>query len=180
MEPMRLQHIPVAATLAPSWRGYKHVATGNGEWSTHEQHDGATTSQERSWRWGLKETLRFFACASLAVLITNIAWVCWAKTHAEDRGGFGTIKEADCNSAKRLNTWLHLLINFLSTLIMSGSSAFLQAYSSPSRAEIHTAHSSGRWLDVGLLSMRNLRRISFRKGMVVVVLALSSIPFHLL
>ena len=36
----------------------------------------------------------------------------------------------------------------------------MQCLSSPTRDEIKKAHSKGVWLDIGVLSVRNLRRLS--------------------
>ncbi|KAE9373243.1 hypothetical protein N431DRAFT_226530 [Stipitochalara longipes BDJ] len=51
---------------------------------------------------------------------------------------------------------------------------------SPSRDEINTAHQRHKWLSIGLLSPRNFFGVSKEKAILCIILALSSLPFHLL
>lgn len=129
---------------------------------------------------GLKFSLRGFALVAATVLVTNISWFFWAKKKYGISAGYGTIQRGDCAVAKRMNTWLHLLINAMSTLLLMGSNAFMQTFSGPTREEVDRAHSQRRWLHIGALSFRNMRGIAKRKVFVCLILALSSIPFHLL
>lgn len=56
----------------------------------------------------------------------------------------------------------------------------MQCLSSPERGEIDKAHCKGIWLDIGVPSVRNLRRISATRILLWWLLALSSIPLRLL
>lgn len=129
---------------------------------------------------GLKLSLRAFAFAAAIVLLVNLCWLIWAWRRFGIMSGYGTIQQGDCAAAKRLNTWLHLLINILSTLLLAGSNAFMQVFSAPTRQEVDRAHARGIWLHIGVLGIRNWRGIAKRKALVSLVLALTSIPFHLL
>ncbi|KAL5384274.1 hypothetical protein DPSP01_005420 [Paraphaeosphaeria sporulosa] len=130
---------------------------------------------------GLKRTLRLFLAVAIVVLVVNVSWLVYAKTHYSGiASGFGTIQRGDCNVAKSTNTWLHLLINVLSTSLLTGSNAFMSAYCCPSRKEVDKAHARRKWLHVGILSLRNLSKIAKRKSLVVLLLCVSSVPFHLL
>ena len=129
---------------------------------------------------GIKRTLRAFVLLAVLILAINIGWLTYAKSKYGIIDGYGTIKQGNCDSVKRLNTWLHLAINVLSTLLLTGSNAFMAAYSGPTRQEIDQAHARRRWLHVGSMSFRNMRGIAKRKSLVVMLLALSSVPFHLL
>lgn len=129
---------------------------------------------------GVKRTLRAFATVGCIILIINVSWLGYARVHYGIVDSHGTIREGECTEVKNLSTWYHLLINILSTLLLTGSNAFMAAYACPSRQEIDKAHQRGRWLHVGRLSFGNLKGIGKRKGLVVLVLAISSVPFHLL
>lgn len=129
---------------------------------------------------GVKRTLRAFAAVGCIVLIINVSWLGYARSHYGILDGFGIIRKGECSEVKNLSTWYHLLINILSTLLLTGSNAFMAVYSCPSREEVDRAHQRGRFLNVGGLSFGNLRGIAKRKGLVVLVLAISSAPFHLL
>jgi hypothetical protein len=63
---------------------------------------------------------------------------------------------------------------------LAGSNSFMAAFSSPSREEVDKAHQHSKSLHVGTFSLGNLRGIAKRKSFVVLVLAISSVPFHLL
>jgi hypothetical protein len=125
---------------------------------------------------GLKRTLRLFLAVAIIVLIVNVSWLLYAKTHyGSTDPSFGVIQRGDCEVAKSTNTWLHLLINVLSTLLLTGSNAFMSTYCCPSRKEVDKAHARRKWLHVGMLSLRNLSKIAKRKSLVVLL-----VPFHLL
>lgn len=74
----------------------------------------------------------------------------------------------------------HLVINILSTLLLGACNYSMQCLSSPTRAEIDKAHNKGVWLDIGVPSVRNLRRLSTARVTLWWLLAISSIPLHLL
>lgn len=81
---------------------------------------------------------------------------------------------------KNVGFWLHLIINILSTLLLGASNYSMQCLSSPTRSEIDKAHRQKLWLDIGVPSVRNLRRISASRIALWWLLAASSIPLHLL
>jgi hypothetical protein len=137
-------------------------------------------SFQQKYLGGVKRTLRAFTIVSISILAVNVGWMLYAKAKYGIVHGYGTIQQGDCESVKRTNTYLHLAINILSTLLLTGSNAFMAAYSGPTRKEIDQAHARRRWLHVGSMSLRNMRSIMKRKSLVVLVLALSSVPFHLL
>ncbi|KAL5448402.1 hypothetical protein PMIN07_000925 [Paraphaeosphaeria minitans] len=146
-----------------------------------EQHPKPKQTWFQAHFGGLKRTLRLFLAVAIIVLIVNVSWLLYAKSHYGGiDSGSGIIQRGDCNVAKSTNTWLHLLINFLSTSLLTGSNAFMSAYCCPSRKEVDKAHARRKWLHVGILSLRNLGKISKRKSLVVLLLCVSSVPFHLL
>ncbi|MCJ1458534.1 hypothetical protein MMC28_008907, partial [Mycoblastus sanguinarius] len=66
------------------------------------------------------------------------------------------------------------------TLLVGASNYSMQCLSSPTRGEINKAHNQKIWLDIGVPSFRNLRRLSFYRITLWWLLAVSSIPLHLL
>ncbi|UPX15171.1 uncharacterized protein EKO05_0005628 [Ascochyta rabiei] len=67
----------------------------------------------------------------------------------------------------------------LSSILLASSNYTMQVLSSPTRREIDRAHYRGDWLEVGILSTRNLPKISRKRAVLCITLALSSIPLHL-
>lgn len=122
------------------------------------------------------------ACAATsgAVLLINTVLTIWASVKFDLSSLIGTIQEGKCDQTKHLGLWLHLAINVLSTLLLSASNYCMQCLSSPTRAEINKAHNEKRWLDIGVPSVKNLRRVSWRRITLWWCLASSSIPLHLM
>ena len=88
--------------------------------------------------------------------------------------------DGSCDKTKSMSLWLHLAINVLSTALLSASNFCMQCLSSPTRNEIDQAHQKHIWMDIGVPSVRNLRRISRNRITLWALLAISSIPLHLL
>jgi hypothetical protein len=128
------------------------------------------------WRFG---ALKFAICTTVVFLINFIITV-WSTTAT--RKEKGVLLETDCTRIKRLNSGLHVLINILSTVILSGSNYCMQVCSAPTRKDVDSAHklANGTWLNVGVPSLRNLRRISWHRIFLWCLMGLSSFPLHLL
>jgi hypothetical protein len=130
------------------------------------------------WRMGV-----LLGCLSSSiVLICNIALVVvGTRTYSGyDKDGVSTILEGDEAGISGLNTLIHVIINALSTILLSASNYTMQVLISPTRDEIDSAHGAGKWFEIGLFSLRNLRIVSRKRAILCVVLAISSLPLHLL
>jgi hypothetical protein len=135
-------------------------------------------SKPKTWRNGALGC----AAANTAVLILNLAVTIYlvASKGREETAGRHTLYTGDCKFASRLNTGLHLIINALSTILLSSSNYCMQCLSAPTREDVDKAHQKKRWLDIGILSFRNLRYISRSRVFLWWMLAVSSFPLHLL
>ena len=120
------------------------------------------------------------AITSALVFLTNITLTVWASSKYGLQDGVGTIHEGSCKKTRSLSIWLHIVINLLSTTLLGASNYTMQCLTSPTRDEIDKAHARYNWLDIGVPSLRNLRRISWTRIGLWWLLALSSIPLHLL
>ena len=56
----------------------------------------------------------------------------------------------------------------------------MQCLGSPTRAEIDAAHSKGGWLDIGLISLKNIRGAKLYRRILWWSLAITTTPLHLL
>jgi hypothetical protein len=126
------------------------------------------------WRFGA--SLGFLTC--FFVVILNIILTVWGSLRSENNNGH--IFQGSCTAAKHYNMGLHVVINVLSTLMLGASNYSMQCLSAPTRREIDTAHREGRWLDIGVQSVRNLRWMATWKKITWCLLGLSSLPLHLL
>lgn len=131
----------------------------------------------QSWRFGLLAGLY----ASIAVLLSNLILFIYGSTaHGGITDGIGTISKGDSQSIERLSTAYHVLINILSTILLTSSNYAMQLLCAPTREEIDDAHTKGNWLDIGQVSLHNLVRIKRGRMVLWIILALSSAPLHLL
>jgi hypothetical protein len=51
--------------------------------------------------------------------------------------------DGDCDHAQRINSALHIVINILSTVLLSSSNYCMQCLSAPTRKEVDAAHAQG-------------------------------------
>jgi hypothetical protein len=130
----------------------------------------------KSWKVGVTTA----AVMTTAVLLVNFLLTVWASVKFGLDGGIGTVYEGACSTVSAWSFWLHILINGLSSMLLSASNYTMQCVTAPTRRECDRAHARGDWLDIGVPSVRNLFRIGRRRRLMWALLALSSIPIHLL
>ncbi|KAH7348020.1 hypothetical protein BKA66DRAFT_309730 [Pyrenochaeta sp. MPI-SDFR-AT-0127] len=133
-------------------------------------------SRFTGWRFGVLS----FAISATIVFLLNLIATIWGSTTTNI--GKGIILQGDCVRVKRLNTALHVLINILSTILLSGSNYCMQTLSAPTRNEVDKAHDStpATWLDIGVPGVRNIKYIGRQRKILWFLLGLSSLPLHLL
>ncbi len=119
------------------------------------------------------------ACGATLVLIFNVLFTIIATSQHKTNAGIATIKEGDCDATKRIDVWLHLLINILSTALLGASNYCMQCVSAPTRGDVDRAHAQHKWMDIGVPSVRNLWRISWPRKALWCFLFISSVPLHL-
>ena len=120
------------------------------------------------------------ALLATASLLLNLAVIIWAsKTHGT-ASAIVEVLQGDCKKIQKANTWIHLGINIISAALLSGSNYYMQCLSAPTRKEVNKAHTQGRWVDIGMPSVRNLRSISWKNAFFWWFLGLLSIPLHLI
>ncbi|KIW97063.1 uncharacterized protein Z519_02455 [Cladophialophora bantiana CBS 173.52] len=127
------------------------------------------------WRTG---ALTAALLGTLSFLV-NLVVVSWLGARAYG-SSLVEVYNGHCGKVQTMDTWIHLGINTLSTLLLGGSNYCMQCLSAPTRADIDRAHAKGEFLDVGVPSVRNLRRIPGAKMILWWALGLSSIPLHLM
>ena len=120
------------------------------------------------------------AVITATVLVINLILTIWAVSSSGVHNGLGTLQDGSCKRTAALTFWAHLAINVLSTLLLGASNYSMQCLSSPTRGEIDKAHDKGVWLDIGVPSIRNLRHLSTARVTLWWLLAISSVPLHLL
>ena len=130
----------------------------------------------RAWRLMLSSG----ALVATIVLLINLLTLIVVYTNYEVKGHTATLFTGDCSTAGSTVSWLHLVINLLSSILLAASNFSMQCLSSPSRTEVNKAHAKRRWLAIGTPNVRNLRHVSRKKAMLWIMLGLSSFPLHLI
>jgi hypothetical protein len=108
------------------------------------------------------------------VFVINLVVTVWGSVAPRSAGG--VLDQGNCGRIKTLNSGLHILINVFSTILLSGSNYCMQCMSAPTRGEIDRSHIARKWLDVGVPSFRNLKRIDRRR--LLLWLYWVQAPFH--
>lgn len=134
----------------------------------------------RIWSSRRSRALMLQISLILVILVSNLSLTTIAIKRYGSQNGVGLIYEGNCATVANFNLWFHLLINLLSTGILSASNFCMQLQAAPTRKDIDRAHKKGRWVDIGVPSLRNLRYISTWRRLTWVSLALSSLPIHFL
>lgn len=124
---------------------------------------------------------RLALAGATAVLIFNIVLtlVIYRLFSHTMQGGIGMVFRGSCEDAEQSDTMIHLAINVIATVLLASSNYCMQLLSAPSRSEIDEAHAQGRWLDIGIPSVRNLRLVTKKKIILWWMLGVSSLPLHL-
>ena len=134
------------------------------------------------WYTGWHTGVLASAASTVAVLIINVSLTIYVATNPEYKmeHSIRTLYRGSCGKSRMIGLWLHLVINALSTLLLSGSNYTQQCLAAPTRREIDAAHAKRRWMDIGVPSVRNLFRIKPERRLLWIVIGLTSIPLHLL
>jgi hypothetical protein len=129
---------------------------------------------------GWRVSVATSAALATTTLLTNCALTVWAFIRFGSTNGVGTLYEGNCNIVNSWSLWLHILINVLSSALLGASNYTMQILSAPTRRECDRAHANNDWVDIGIISLRNLTRIGWKRSAAWILLALSSVPIHLL
>ncbi|KAF2452340.1 hypothetical protein BDY21DRAFT_407015, partial [Lineolata rhizophorae] len=129
-----------------------------------------------SWKVGVAA----FSIAGIAILLTNIAVVVFVVlTYNKPGDQLIPVLTGSCDQTQRLNTWIHFVVNIVSTILLCGSNYYMQILSAPTRHVINREHAYRRWLDIGIPSVRNLHMIPAPRKALWGVILLVSLPLHL-
>jgi hypothetical protein len=129
----------------------------------------------QGWRLGV---LLASALASFVLLINCIAAIAIHIAYGT-HDGVSTAFEGDCDIVNRWSVGLHIVINILSSALLSASNYTMQVLNAPTRSECDKAHARGHWLDIGITSLHNFTRITWPRRVLWLLLGVSSVPIHL-
>ena len=184
--------IEMAATSMGNNR-YNRGVGGGGKFSSIElltldsefsqgESNSFSSVRKQIWYTGWHTGVLVSAASAVTVLLINISLTIYAATNPQYmmEGGIGTLYSGSCDKTRMIELWVHLGINALSTLLLSGSNYTQQCLAAPTRSEIDAAHAKRQWMDIGIPSVRNLIRIKPERALLWVAIGFMSIPLHLL
>ncbi|RPA90410.1 hypothetical protein L873DRAFT_1753827 [Choiromyces venosus 120613-1] len=149
---------------------------------TQERSNSLSSVWKPVWYTGWHTGVLACATSVVIVLLINVSLTIYVATKPEYKleDGVGTLYSGSCDTSRTIGMWLHLGINALSTLLLSGSNYTQQCLAAPTRSEIDAAHARRRWVDIGVPSVRNLFRIKPERALLWIAIGFTSIPLHLL
>ncbi|KAF2818535.1 hypothetical protein CC86DRAFT_308942, partial [Ophiobolus disseminans] len=118
-----------------------------------------------------------FSLLAATVLIANISALIWVAKNLDDTP-FATIATNSCKSIENSLFRIHLGINVLSAGLLAGSNYCMQCLTSPTREEVDAAHAKHSYLNIGILSWRNVIWFRKRRAILLTSLLASSVPLH--
>jgi hypothetical protein len=118
--------------------------------------------------------------SSIVLLVKILVLVTVSKRGRSFEDGIAVSMTGTAEDISWWSSAFHIAINAMSTMPLSASNYTMQVLSSPTRNDNDKAHANSEHLDIGVLSMRNLARIPKRRLFLLVIMAQSSIPIHIL
>lgn len=112
-----------------------------------------------------------------AIFIINTIILIWALSRREDDD---VIYHGNCELTSRWTMIAHGAINIFGSVALSASNYAMQVLVAPTREEVDKAHQQKRWVRIGTQTLTNFGFISAKRLLLWVLLAMSSVPFHLM
>ena len=128
--------------------------------------------------YGWRATVLTCTATAGTILLINVATAIYGVAKYGRDGSERNIFVGNCDQAGNISNGLHILINVLSTILLSASNYTMQCLHSPTRAEVDRAHAAKNWVDIGIQSWRNRKFVSVRNRVLWWGLGLSSLPLH--
>ena len=152
---------------------------------SHEDKPQKPTRAPSKWP-GWRTLILSGGVVILIVLVINISLLATAARSGRSVGTSGhkndalTFYNGSCSASSKIYSGTHLLTNIASTIIFMTSTACIQVLLAPSRADIDNCHEQHSWIHVGVINYRNFAKIPISRACLAALLAISSLPLHLL
>ncbi|KAK2024434.1 hypothetical protein LX32DRAFT_99545 [Colletotrichum zoysiae] len=133
--------------------------------------DSALGRMSSGWRAGVALNIVIgFLILVVAIVCLVLALVVVGMIRGESR-----LFEGDCAAARDVKIGVFAAINVITVVLLATANYVFQVLSSPTRAEVDTAHNERRWLHIGIPSFRNLPFISKPRVVMAVIVLLAAV-----
>jgi len=154
-------------------RAYSKLAHGH-------DHPKIGPLQKDARRVAWQAGVRWVTIGAALILLLNIVVTIFVTVRFGISNGVATLYTGDCTTISRVDSGLHIAINFLSTAFLSASNYVMQILNAPTRKQVNDFHARGVSLHIGIPSFENAMRLRKRQTILWAVLGISAIPLHLL
>ena len=157
-------------------RGIRQLLVGKAKTNLIQQLPAVIRMHLVGWKFGVTG----WVVVVITTLFINIGLSVFVGYYHGFNNGIGTLLQGECSKITAYSIGAHLIINVLTTLLLSGSNYCMQCLSAPTRREINNAHKRDITFDIGIPSLRNLAALDRWKVVMWTLLGISSLPLHLL
>ncbi|KAI1452582.1 hypothetical protein F4805DRAFT_472335 [Annulohypoxylon moriforme] len=130
-----------------------------------------------------KRSIGIVSCMLVVALafILNLSLLLYLVIRDDGFKSYGDLFTESCDQMKTIETVVHLIINILSSMVVTATNYCSQILVAPTQAEVTRAHEKGDWLETGVPSFHNLLygRISGKRRLIWTIIMISSVPLHL-
>ena len=109
------------------------------------------------WRSGVAiNAILVFMILLMALLGLSVALSSTLSPTSSRDSGDSVVFAGACRQADQIGWGLSAAVNVFAVIIVAGANYVCQVLGSPTRRELDKAHAWGRWMDLGIPSVRNL------------------------
>ncbi|CAF9921720.1 MAG: hypothetical protein GOMPHAMPRED_002373 [Gomphillus americanus] len=160
--------------------GVDHCSTAETPFLLPHIDDKGLPKPPTSFRIGWRFTM---ACSLVATVFTfacNIIVMIWSSQQSRSINDNFLLFSGDCATVKTIDTWAHLAINILSTLLLGASNHTLQVLVAPTREDVDATHALHKSVDIAVPSITNWTFMTLQKRILFLIVVITSLPLHLI
>ncbi|RKL27833.1 hypothetical protein BFJ72_g12843 [Fusarium proliferatum] len=143
-----------------------------------EERPQPTRSLMTGWRAGVAANM-FLA---FLILVASVACLALASAQGHMSTWESLLMEGSSTTVEGIARGILAAVNVFAIVLIAGANYVVQILNSPTRAEVENAHSTFKWLDIGIPSLRNMSLISSTRatlsGIMMVFALLSQVIYN--
>ncbi|KAF5721345.1 hypothetical protein FMUND_3655 [Fusarium mundagurra] len=121
-----------------------------------EERPQPTRSLMTGWRAGVAANM----VLAFLILVASVACLALASAQGHMSTWESLLMEGSSTTVEGIARGILAAVNVFAIILVAGANYVVQILNSPTRAEVDNAHSTLKWLDIGIPSLRNMSLIS--------------------